>query len=69
MRKGMMRAKGAENVKEKGESLLDDETPDLCHNRARLSTTICRAACAERLTSIDTKQKRRIFSPKALQNP
>ena len=70
MRKGMMRAKGgSECGRKRGETLLEGETPDLCHNRARLSTTICRAACAERLTSIDTKQKRRIFSPKALQDP
>ena len=28
-----------------------------------------KAACAERLTSIDTGQKRMIFAPKAFQDP
>ena len=33
------------------------------------TTTSGKAACAERLTSIDTGQKRMIFAPKAFQDP
>ena len=62
MRKGMMRGQGGE-----GEPHPLTGTP----NQVQMIRTITlgKAACAERLTSIDIGQKRRIFAPKAFQNP
>ena len=44
-------------------------TPDPSPKRDKDNQLGSKAACAERLTSIDTKQKRMIFTPKALQDP
>ena len=51
--------KGQRMWKKKG-SHSRRRTLDQCHNKAKSSTTICKAVCAEQSTSIDTKQKRRI---------
>ena len=63
MRKGMMRGQGGGGRGATSTDWNPEPGPKDKDNK------IGKAACAERLTSVDIGQKRRIFAPKAFQNP